>query len=293
LAESLFRDGRELMEKGDYIAACPKLSESFAQDPATGTLLALAVCQEQIGQTASAWANYTKVISLAKREGRTDREQAAEEHSRALEPKLSRLTVEVDLSAASLTGFIVTRDGVAMGKGAWGASAPVDPGEHVIEATAPGKRAWRSKVTIESNADSQVVRVPSLEDQPTEDSDADRGMPPLRTVGIAVGGAGLVAFGVSGYFALHAKSLNTESKNDGHCDADDRCDAAGLRKRNDAISAATGATVALVAGGILTATGVTLIFVGGSKETKPGSARLEAAPLLSPGMAAILARGSF
>jgi hypothetical protein len=50
-AEALFREGRALMDMGDFVAACPKLAESHAQDPATGTLLALAVCQEGAGQT--------------------------------------------------------------------------------------------------------------------------------------------------------------------------------------------------------------------------------------------------
>jgi hypothetical protein len=46
LAEALFHDGKAQMKKGNYAAACPKLAESYKQDPATGTLLALAVCQD-------------------------------------------------------------------------------------------------------------------------------------------------------------------------------------------------------------------------------------------------------
>src|SRR4051812_42610356 len=88
-AEALFRQGRTLMEAGNYVAACPKLEESYAQDPATGTLLALGICQERAGRTASAWATYSEAAGRAKRDGRADREQAAREHMAALEPKLS------------------------------------------------------------------------------------------------------------------------------------------------------------------------------------------------------------
>src|SRR6188768_3528832 len=93
LAESLFRDGKKLMTAGDYAKACPKLAESYAQDPATGTLLALAVCFEEQGKLASAWTTYSEVASRARAEGRVDREQAAREHVTALAPRLSMLTI--------------------------------------------------------------------------------------------------------------------------------------------------------------------------------------------------------
>src|SRR6185312_17027855 len=103
------------MEQGDYASACPRLSESYTQDPSTGTLLALAYCQEHLGQTASAWASYAEVVSRAKREGNADREQAAREHATALEPKLSRLTIAVGADVAATPGLVVTRDGHAVG----------------------------------------------------------------------------------------------------------------------------------------------------------------------------------
>ena len=52
-AEALFREGRTLMDAGNYTAACPKLAESYAQDAATGTLLALGMCQERASREES------------------------------------------------------------------------------------------------------------------------------------------------------------------------------------------------------------------------------------------------
>lgn len=306
LAESLFREGRALMDKGDYAAACPKLSESYAQDAATGTLLALALCQEKAGLTASAWANFAAVIPRAKRDGRPEREQAAREHMDALEPKLSRLTIEVDAQTAALDGLVVKRDGQALGSGAWGAASPVDPGTHAIEVTAPGKATWKGTVQVGANADSQTLKVPQLVDAPgqpasapqasgaasTSSASGDSGKT-LRTTGLIVGGAGLVGLGVSGIFGLRASSLNSESNEDGHCDGNNVCDSVGLEKRDDAVSAATTATVALIAGGVLTAAGVTLYLVGHSKRGRTETALLQATPLPSPGGGGLLLHGSF
>lgn len=41
----------------------------------------------------------------------------------------------------------VQRDGMAVPRSLWGLPTPVDPGLHVIEVTAPGKRAQRIEVS--------------------------------------------------------------------------------------------------------------------------------------------------
>jgi len=318
LAESLFQQGVELMDQGDYAAACPKLKESLAQDPAMGTLLALSLCQEQTGLTASAWAGYAEVVARARRDGRPDREQAAREKMQALEPRLSRLTIVVDASTASLPGLVVKRDEVAIGAGAWGTPSPVDPGEHVVDVTAPGKRRWKGKVTIGAAADSQTLTVPPLDDEPpaplqgaaatemkspappdaaagsvTADDVSPPASSPLRTIGIVVGAVGIVGLGVSAYLGVHGKGLYTDSNRDGHCDASDKCDPTGIALRESAVRETDAATVALVAGGVLTAAGLTLFFVSGPKAAKANAARVEASPALGPGIGAVLVRGRF
>src|SRR5687767_8807045 len=71
LAESLFREGRRLMQQGPASAACPKFAESYRLDPTLGTLLNLAVCHEQEGKTASAWAEFSDAGVRAARNGET------------------------------------------------------------------------------------------------------------------------------------------------------------------------------------------------------------------------------
>lgn len=305
-AEALFRDGRTLMEAGNYKAACPKLEESYAQDPATGTLLALGICQERAGLTASAWATFSDTAARAKRDGRADRERAAREHMTALEPKLARLTIQVDPSLASVAGFSVKRDGREVGAGAWGASVPIDPGEHVVEATAPGRRPFNTKITVPAQAGAQTVQIPALEVEPVAATDAkpaststepppgetQRTVAPLRLPGIIIGSVGLVTLGVSGIFALRASSLNSESKEDGHCDAQNQCDDTGGAKRDDAKSAANVATVTVLAGTALTALGVTLFLLKPRTE-RAQSAHVEALPIFGRDQAGMALQGRF
>jgi hypothetical protein len=307
LAESLFQQGRALMDRGDYAAACPRLSESYTQDPSTGTLLALAICQERSGKIASAWASYAEVVTRARREGRADREQAARERVESLEPTLSRLTIEVDATTSTLPGLVVTRDGNVVGRGAWGAPTPVDPGEHVVAAAAPGKEKWSTSVTIGSPAETRTVAVPVLADSaaagapsstpPTTVSDqkASDAKPfftgsPLQIAGIAIAGAGVLGLGASAYFGLRATSLDSDSNSDGHCDARNECDPYGLAKRGDASDAANLATVFLLAGAGAGAVGATLFMLGRSSESP---ARIEAAPIAGPGLAVVRIRGRF
>ena len=69
-AEALFQEGVALLEEGNANAACPKLAESHRLDAATGTLMALSLCNEAVGKLASAWAGFTEVEGRARREGR-------------------------------------------------------------------------------------------------------------------------------------------------------------------------------------------------------------------------------
>jgi hypothetical protein len=54
-AEALFQEGRQLLEEGHVDEACLRLAESYAQEPASGTLLNLARCHQTQGKIATAW----------------------------------------------------------------------------------------------------------------------------------------------------------------------------------------------------------------------------------------------
>jgi hypothetical protein len=218
-AEQLFGSGLKLMEDGRFSEACPKLEKSQKLDPGTGTLLNLALCNEAIGKTASAWSQFRLVVGEAREKGRLDRMKTAQEHADALAPKLSYLTVELS-PGARVNGLEVLVDGAPRAADLLGIPLPSDPGTRRVEARAPGKRAWSGDVDVGPDSDRKAIVIPALEDAPaapvTAPPPADRAAPAAegggsRTAGWIIGGAGLATLLAGGVFGLLAIARNDDS----------------------------------------------------------------------------------
>ena len=222
LATTLFKEARALLEAGKVSEACPKLVESQRLYPAGGTLLNLAVCHERDGKTATAWAEFREARLIAERDGRSDRLDLVDEHMKTLEPKLSKLVITVP-STADVADVEVRADEREVRRAAWGTAIPVDPGDHVIEAVAPGKKRWRTQVTVLPDADVKSVIVPDWEDEvgpapppvtppPVTPPGALRPAPPDRTAALVVGGVGVASLAFGSYFGLRAIAKHNDSQ---------------------------------------------------------------------------------
>jgi hypothetical protein len=303
-AQSLFDRGKAAMTKGDYATACPLFAESQRIEPSGGTILHLAACHEGQGKTATAWAEFNQALSFARRDGRADREKAARDRIAALEPKLTKLVIQVP---KPVSGLDVTVDGVVVGATQWGSPSPVDPGSHAIVARAPGRKTISATVETRGEGTTTTYTLAELDALPAEASaaptpsasssslgpsaapslapqpastqtDAPPARPlPLKTIGIVTAGVGLVAVGVGAYFGLVAKSKNDDSNAAGAC-ALNTCPQAAYDLRNDSIAAANASTFLFVAGGVLVAAGVTLFIVAPRGDAR--AARIEAAPIV-------------
>lgn len=275
-ATALFDQGRGLMQQGKYAEACPKLAESERLAPSGGTLLNLADCYEHTGQTASAWAAWKDAAARANAAGKADVEKRALARAAALEPNLAKLAISVD-SASDVPGLEVKRDGVRVGHAEFGVAIPVDPGTHVVDATAPGKQPFAGKVDVaakQANAALTVTLVdaPQAAPAPAPAPAAAPAPAPApapvtpeqpsgtwsgqKTVALIVGGVGVVGIGVGSAFGLIAKSKNDQALQ--NCRTSTLCSQTGLDLTNDAKSAATVSTVAFVAGGVALAGGIVL-----------------------------------
>jgi hypothetical protein len=271
-AETLFEEGRALVEQGMFEDACPKFAESQRLEPGIGTMLWLADCLENDGQTASAWAAFKEAASTA--EVRRDpRAQVARNRAEALRPKLSHLAISVP-PASAIDDLEVLRDGVLLGRAAWSVPVPVDPGAHSVMARARGHRTWTVALVVHADASSLEISVPSLE--PVTAAPALESAPetatataataiahePLswRTVGLITAGVGIVGVGVGTVFSFTAKDRYDESNQSGHCRPDNSCDSVGKQDRSDANALALAATVAMGAGAAVLIGGAVLYF---------------------------------
>jgi hypothetical protein len=145
LAQSLFDEGRRLMDAGRYEQACPRFADSQRLDPGGGTVLNLALCYEKLGALAQASSTFHDALSAALAEHRPERADFARQRIAALEPRLPRLTLRVQDAPPGLS---VALDGTAVPESAWGMAAPVDPGRHTVDAQAPGLAPFQAILTF-------------------------------------------------------------------------------------------------------------------------------------------------
>jgi hypothetical protein len=292
MATQLFKEGRALLDAGRVGPACRKLEESQRLDPGGGTLLNVALCHEREGLTATAWAEFTEALGIAKHDDRPQRIEFARAHIAQLEPELSRLTIQVP-PTADAPDLEIKRDGSIIGRAARDSAIPVDPGDHVVEASASGKITWRQTVVVGSHGDTKTVVIPSLDEAPgdvatgtpaapaagaTSDEERrgagpsarvspERTLPeasPGRPVGLTIGawsaiGLGVAAAGVGTYFGLHAMALKDDA--DREC-PNNLCSAQGSAHSRDAIHSGDAATVAFAIGGGGLVIGTVLFLVG-------------------------------
>jgi hypothetical protein len=164
---------------------------------------------------------------------------------------------------------------------------PVDPGEHKVVASAPGRVSWEGVARIEPKPGVSYLTVGDLAAAPEpppppgpapvasidrgaaspppnrDEEDRSSGLSTQKIIGLGVAGVGVVGLVVGTVFGFVAKS-KYDSANSSDCNAQGVCNAHGLQTRVDALNASTVSTVAFVAGGVLVAGGTVLFFTAPS-----------------------------
>ena len=250
---------------------------------------------------ASAYANYRAAAELAQREGHAERRAAASDQSKALEERVSVLTIVVPPSLADQPGLKVTLDGAEVPPEKLGTAIPVNGGSYRVEAVVGGI-SWSATVNVGGEKDKKTLVVEltpqraapavaaSAAPQPVPVPKDERREPrTLEHVGLAAAIAGLATVGVGIGFGVAANSKHHASRRDGHCD-ETGCDAEGMELENDAIAAARVSTWCVIGGSVLAVGGVVL-HLGSKSSSRESSARLETT--ITPGGAHLLYKGAF
>ncbi len=305
LAEALFQAGREAIEAGRIEEACAKFAESQRVAPAGGTLLNLAICHEQQGLLASALLEFQQSVALARRYGRKDRLDIAQQHINTLAPRIPSVRINVPV-ASQRAGLVVRRGNVIVSPEAWGIDIPADPGDQIVTAQAPNCLPWQQSISLHPG-DHRVVDVPALRllppaprqdpaPRPLEVRPTPQPAPPssphaLRTTAWVTGAVGIGLLGAGAYYGLHA--LSKRQASDAECT--DGCTHEGVQSNIEAQRAATRSNV-LLGGGVI-ATGLSAFVLlwtspaPDTSETRTGRLHIDGS--VAPDSMTISASGVF
>lgn len=312
-AREIAKEGLIAFDAGRYEEANDKLSRALEVVGVPTLALYTARANVKLGH----WVRASELYLFATRldtSGTTqsiqlDAKRDAEFERSELLAKIPRLTVA--LEGQSLEGVVVRLDGHPVPAALLGTSQLVDPGQHVVEATR-GEEVVKSNVTIAerdhktttltfksissgglatgtATAVTQSGDVSATEKpknaRPTEPPAPERASASTqRTVGwmtLGVGAAGLALGAGTGIWLLSERSrMNDAGCSGSSCYADQKSDT----ERYNTLRPLS--TVGFIAGGVLTAVGVTLIL-----STPRREARTALAMQMNPGFMSV--KGSF
>ena len=240
------------MAAGDYAMACGKFAESQSEDPREGTLINLALCEEALRRLAVArqYWQQAKDLAVANADPRADYD--AQQFGR-IDGRVPRLSIKLEGDAPPDTR--VTRDAIEFGAGSLGVPLPIDPGKHVVRATAVGRMPRDFTIELQEGESSELVIGPGPA-APSTEPPREAPSPPiptapsgprriLRPVAYGAGALGVVGLGVGAIFGVRAMQAGKAAS--GHCQGD-HCDPVGTSARRDEIGQANIATAAAIAG---------------------------------------------
>lgn len=270
-AESLFREGRTLLAAGELAPACAKFAESEKLDPAPGTLLSLADCEERTMSFLKAREHYQLAASGFLK---TDPRRAfAAGRAQALDGRLAHVVLRLPPDAPPETN--VRLGGVVVPRSELGTSTAIDPGELHVKVSAPGHKDNTLTIAFAEGETKDVAcDLGPAGASLASDADAGAGLASTqRTVAfvlLGVGAASIVVGGVAGVLAI--SKANTVKD---HCDASYQCDQVGLDAAESGRLLSPVSTITLVAGAAVAAAGVYFYFASSRAQSGPRTALLE------------------
>src|ERR1041385_61715 len=136
-ASKLHEEAEHALKKGDWGHACRLYEESEALDPSATTQTRVAECLQHDGHLARALEAYKAALPLAERLEPDRKRRIAElirHRIEALDPRVPKLRIA---TAPDIDGLVLTLDGRTLSREELDAPFFIDPGNHVITATAP------------------------------------------------------------------------------------------------------------------------------------------------------------
>ena len=218
-AAQLFREGRAAMKSKDFSTAAAKLAASQKLDPSPGTLLNLAISEEELGQLVEAWEHLQQV--LAALPSGDPRKPIAEKRVAALDERLPHLVLRVQ---GLPSDAVVDLDGRVLAREDLTRPIALNPGVHHIQVTSSVGRQHR-RVRIEEGQRTKLsLSVATDRRDETDELEATEGASPTAAyIALGVGAAGVLT-GSYLWMALNKK----QDIIDNNCDAEKHCTPRGM-----------------------------------------------------------------
>ncbi len=281
LAHSLGEEGIVLFDQGDFKGALEKFVRALSLVEAPTLALRAGRCLERLGRLVEAAEKYRLAGAMAIdaeapsafRAGQAEAQRQATDARAALIGRIAKMKLRA--TSPLPPQAILALDGKTLPDGMMGVEYPIDPGPHVLHASAPG---WSLEqpftadpgqivdVTLEVSHEATANRVALAEPlAPTKPADTAAPIvstgaqpPTLRTlgwIGVGVGGATLIVGGSSWLVARGLASDLENSCRGGSC-SPDQSDAVG-RYQDYRLTAIVASSV----GAALLSTGVVLLLI--------------------------------
>jgi len=277
-ADALFKHGKKLAADKKYAEACPAFEQSMKLDPGIGTQLNIGKCYEDWGLLGKALVAYRAAEKMA-HDAKDDREPKIKAIIDELDSNVPRLTIKLPKHASS-EGVVVKLDNKVITT--FGESMIIDPGPHTIDYTVDGVKKQKT-VPLERGSDSEVTLdipkdrvVKKHVDEQVVEKPVSTGPAPGHTQrlgGLVLGGAGVIAIGVSSLMTLSARGQYNDALEMYCNNAKDMCDPMGLEQTHDARSTANTATIIFVGGAVAVAGGIALYVLAPKSAERAEQAR--------------------
>jgi len=307
-ARELAKQGLQAYDAGRYEEAADKLGKAYEVVHVPTLAVNQARALVKLGKLVAASELYLEAQRIPKDKSwqstQTDAQRDAEKERTELLPRIPRLTVSIKGAGPSDVDVLI--DGSALPAAMIGSEELQDPGTHKVQGshgtelvveTITVKEGDHASVTLQfklvsASAVQPGPKVPNQQNQaqpppmaaptpasaplaaqtapqpaPAAPSNKGSTQKTIGWIGVGVGGAGLAAGAVTGFMAMSKRnSLN----NDGLCSADLKHCAPAASSRVDSYNSfRTISTIGLYAGGVLAATGVTLLLTSPKQESGP------------------------
>lgn len=291
VARKFYQEGLRAEKAEQWEKAAEKYQRALDIKETPQLWLRVGICFEELGRLTSALNAYERGAEQAELDGKAQVVKVLTDKLEGLRPKVPTLTLQV---AEPPEGLRITIDGRDVAVSTLGTKLPIDPGEHVIEATAPGYSTVTESTVIETG-DEELTLVLAIDPDAREVSTTEVPDDPPSAVlwpGALVTGVGVAGLVVGG--VLLGVAQGQEGDVDDRCGGPERLSCPQSQRDDIEATLANaerlriGGFVSLGVGGAAAVTGVVLLLMA------PEPARdAILLPTWGPGYGGITARGSF